>query len=150
MSWSTTRARHATLYAATLPTATVHNRVRTDIDREDAENALKGTDGKIRCVEFTCAPGVRLPGASGYLNTTMRVQTVMTYWHGDSGDSYGALIDDARKLQEAIADPVGGFPQLTETGILTTDAGTVPLKLRTGHSALRLVFVHELYDVEAT
>lgn len=149
MSWATTRTLIGTTLAAACPTANVHNRIRTDIDRTDAETDLAGTDGKIRSIEYVCRPGQVHGGASGYQRTTMRVQVVMTYGLDDANDADGTLANDARLAMEALADPAA-FPQLAPEGILTTEPGAVPLKARTGHAVLRLVFGFELLDVEAT
>ncbi len=151
MSWATTRALVGTRLAAVCSSASVHNRIRTDLERENAEQDLvkEGGDGKIRCLEYTCTPGQVHGGASGYQRTTMKVQVVMTWFHDDGDDSYGELVDNARLAMEDLALP-SVFPQLAPEGILTTDPGTIPLRLRTGHSALRLVFGFELIDVEAT
>lgn len=149
MSWATTRALIKSTIEGAASTATVHNRIRTDIDRDDAVTALAGTDGKIRCVEFTCVPGEVLGGAYGYQRTSMRVRVVVTWHHDDANDSYGTMADGVRLIMEALASPLV-FPQLSPEGILTLDAGDTPLKLRTGPSAYRLVFGFELIDVEAS
>lgn len=151
MSWASTRTKVGTVLAAAVANAAVHNRLRTDLDREDAEAALvkAGGDGKIRCFEYSCTPGELHYGASGYQTTTMRVEVVATWYHSDAGDSYGELVDAVRAAMEALGDPAN-FPQLGPEGILTTSPGTVPLKLRTGHSALRLVFGFGLLDVESS
>lgn len=151
MSFASTRTKVGTVLAAATPNWRVHNRIRTDVDRADAESDLISSDlGYIACWEYDCTPSEIHGGATGYQRTAMRVRVRGTFKHDDANDSKNAFVDAMVLAMQALANPEVGFPQLDPKGILTTEEPRVPLKVRTDHSAYRCEFVFDLLDVETT
>lgn len=153
MSLSTTRTRVGTVLEAVAGIASgagkVHSRIRDDLDREDAEADLMGSAG-INCWEYEVVPRAEHQGASGYNRAVADVRIRAHYKADDEGGSFNAFCDLLEDACLALIDPTTGFPQMTEEGVRATEKPSVPVKLRTGHSAYRATFEFSLWDTSTT
>lgn len=153
MSLSTTRTRLTTVIGAitgiTGGAGKVHNRIRDDLDRADAESDLMGSAG-INCWECEVVPEAFHGGASAQYRTGAKVRIRAHYKADDANASFNAFCDLIEAVALALMDPTSGFPQIAEGGVRVSERPSVPVKLRTAHSAFRAVLEADLWDVVNT
>ena len=149
MSLATTKTRLSSVVTGVSGTANVRVRIASDIDRADAESAYI-SGGAVNAWEFSMRPSYRHGGASGLGRTTCRVSGIAHYRHSDSADSFGTFFALLETVFLALGEPVTGFPQLEEDGIVLEELTEAPVALRTGHSAYRARFSFGLSDVDNT
>lgn len=149
MTLATTRARLLTAISGTTDVGNVHSRIRDDLDRPDAEAAYIAS-GAVNSWEVSDTPRREHGGASAMDRTVLDVTVTAHYKADDANDSHGAFVTLLDAVMVRLMDPTVGFPQITEEGIQIVEAPDRPVRLRTGHSALRCVFRFTLWDVAST
>lgn len=125
----------------------VHNRMRDDIGRADAEADLMGSAG-INCWECELVEEWEHQGASGMNRAVGRARIIAHYKRDDEQDTYNAFTALLGLVAAAVMDPSTGFAQMREEGVRIE--GPTVVKLRTQHAAWRAVLTFGLLDLVTT
>lgn len=151
MSLSTTRDRVGTVLESVTGVGSnvgrIHNRIRNDLDRPDAEAHLIGATNILNCWEYQVVPAAAHGGASGMNRATAHVTIRAHYKADDANGSFNAFCDLIEAVCLALLNPTSGFPQIDEGGVQVTERPSVPVKVRTDHSAYRAQIEFDLWDV---
>lgn len=154
MSLTTTRTRVGTVLSSVSGISggagEVHDRIRDDLDRADAEGHLIGSGNVLNCWEYEVVPQVFHGGASAQYRTTAQVRIRAHYKADDANGSFNAFCDLIEAVALALMNPSSGFPQIAEGGVRVSERPSVPVKVRTGHSAYRAGLEFDLWDVVNT
>lgn len=149
MTVATTESTIAAVLESVAGVGVVYDRIRTDTDRELAENYLTDDMNRINAWEFEADTETTHDGAGGLVRTEVVCEIVAHYRHDDENDSRGALRDLLRSVARALMDTSSGLVSIKPPGVVTLERPTL-VKTRTGHSAFRARLGFRTWDDELT